>query len=541
MRKKTLLIIIITILILLILAGGVFAYLFLATDIFKSNKELFAKYITSMADEETGFIPISIEQYENKKLNTAYENKGGFSVNTQILADTTSDTSMQAINNAINSANNTNIAFNGKVDNPNKKVEENIQINYSDTVNMPFIYRQDGDKYGIQADSILPSYMVAVENNNLAVLFQNLGAIDVSNIPNKIETTQLQSLKLTEDEKNHILTNYIMPIYENMPEESFSKVNNSDGSTTYTYSTTTEELKNMLIQILETFNNDTVMINKVNSIWQEIQAVSNINDGSKLEAGQLDSMISNLKSQSIQSENIQINLTQKDGITNKISVTSEDINIEILKEQTESNINYEFKVNDEQENSGSIKIGYEGINTNSVTEKYEINYVASEMINVKYTLTNTVTFNNQINIDPMGSNTILLNNYSKEQLQPFVMQLATKTAEVNSNQMAQIGYQAELINPMAMWFTAPTILQQLKFLDSVQESQEQVQQQMEQEEQETNQIMKNMEAYINSTIDNSPNEPETYNPNNQNINGNMNSLISRSRRFHFLMRENFIN
>lgn len=501
MRKKTLLIIIITILILLILAGGVFAYLFLATDIFKSNKELFAKYITSMADEETGFIPISIEQYENKKLNTAYENKGGFSVNTQILADTTSDTSMQAINNAINSANNTNIAFNGKVDNPNKKVEENIQINYSDTVNMPFIYRQDGDKYGIQADSILPSYMVAVENNNLAVLFQNLGAIDVSNIPNKIETTQLQSLKLTEDEKNHILTNYIMPIYENMPEESFSKVNNSDGSTTYTYSTTTEELKNMLIQILETFNNDTVMINKVNSIWQEIQAVSNINDGSKLEAGQLDSMISNLKSQSIQSENIQINLTQKDGITNKISVTSEDINIEILKEQTESNINYEFKVNDEQENSGSIKIGYEGINTNSVTEKYEINYVASEMINVKYTLTNTVTFNNQINIDPMGSNTILLNNYSKEQLQPFVMQLATKTAEVNSNQMAQIGYQAELINPMAMWFTAPTILQQLKLFNKMQESQEQMQQQIEQEEQQTNQIMTNMEMYLNTAID----------------------------------------
>lgn len=541
MRKKTLLIIIITIIVLLVLAGGTFAYLFLATDMFKSDKELFAKYMASMADEKNGFVPISIEQYENKKLNTAYENKGGFSVNTQILADTTSDTSLQMLSSAINLANSTYISFNGKVDNANKKVEENIQINYSDTVNMPFTYRQDGDKYGIQADSILPSYIVAVENNNLAMLFQNLGAVDVSNIPNKIETTQLQTLKLTQEEKNHILTNYIKTIYENMPEESFSKVNNSDGSTTYTYSTTTEELKNMLIQILETFNNDTVMINKFNSIWQEIQAVSNINDGSKLEAGQLDSMISNLKSQSIQSENIQINLTQKDGITNKISVTSEDINIEILKEQTESNINYEFKVNDEQENSGSIKIGYEGINTNSVTEKYEINYVASEMINVKYTLTNTVTFNNQINIDPMGSNTILLNNYSKEQLQPFVMQLATKTAEVNSNQMAQIGYQAELINPMAMWFTAPMILQQLKLFDTVQESQEQIQQQIEQEEQETNQIMTNMEAYMNSTIDNSSNESETYNPNNQNINGNMNSLISRSRRFHFLMRENFIN
>ena len=458
MRKKTLLIIIITIIVLLVLAGGVFAYLFLATDVFKSDKELFAKYMASMADEKNGFVPISIEEYENKKENTAYENNGSFSVNTQILSDTTTDTSLQMISGAINLANSTYISFNGKVDNANKKVEENIQINYSDTVNMPFTYRQDGDKYGIQADSILPSYIVAVENNNLAMLLQNLGAVDVSNIPNKIEATQLQTLKLTKEEKNHILTNYIKPIYENMPEESFSKVKNSDGSIAYVYTTTTTELKNMLVQILETFNNDTVMINKVNSIWQEIQEVSNINDNSKLEVGSLNSVISNLKEQSVDEKQVQISLTQKDNDLNKISITSEDINIEILKEQTESNINYEFKVNDEQGNNGSIKIGYEGINTNSVTEKYDINFVASEMINVKYTLKNKVTFNNQISIDSMGTNTILLNNYNKEQLQPFVMQLGNKIAEVNSNQMDQIGYQKEFINPMAMWFTAPTML-----------------------------------------------------------------------------------
>ena len=46
MRKSNKLLIIITIILVLVLVGVVFAYLFLASDIFKSNKELFGKYLT---------------------------------------------------------------------------------------------------------------------------------------------------------------------------------------------------------------------------------------------------------------------------------------------------------------------------------------------------------------------------------------------------------------------------------------------------------------------------------------------------------------
>ena len=46
MRKNKSLIKVVTIILILALLGGVFAYLYIATDIFKSNQELFAKYFS---------------------------------------------------------------------------------------------------------------------------------------------------------------------------------------------------------------------------------------------------------------------------------------------------------------------------------------------------------------------------------------------------------------------------------------------------------------------------------------------------------------
>ena len=60
MRKNSSLIIIISIIVVLALVGGVIAYLFVATDVFKSSQELFAKYfvqeiesVKSVLDLET--------------------------------------------------------------------------------------------------------------------------------------------------------------------------------------------------------------------------------------------------------------------------------------------------------------------------------------------------------------------------------------------------------------------------------------------------------------------------------------------------------
>ena len=50
MKSKKILIIVIIIIAMLAIGGGIFAYLFIATDTFKSDKELFSKYMSQNLD-----------------------------------------------------------------------------------------------------------------------------------------------------------------------------------------------------------------------------------------------------------------------------------------------------------------------------------------------------------------------------------------------------------------------------------------------------------------------------------------------------------
>ena len=497
MKKKTLLTIIIVIIILLLILGGVFAYLFFATDMFKTNKELFAKYTASMiSDKSTSDAITNLEDYFNKKQSVAYTNEGNFSAYIGNLENNT-DASMQSIINAVNLANNTNITFNGKIDNLNKKVEENIQINYSDTVNFPFIYKQDGDIYGIKMDSITPNY-VAIENNNLKELFQKLGTTDVSQIPDRLETQEIESIKLSNEEKSHLLNTYLQPIFNGISEEKFSKTENTDGSTNYNLTLTKQEIKDIFVQTLQILSTDTMMINKINNIIGEVYQDETLN----ISAEDIQELINNLNETSTDDSNITISVTKKDDSTNKISVSSEDTVLEFTKNQTNSNVSYNFAITGTDSNNISVQISYSGLDTNTITENYSATVDISEEINLEYSFNNTVTFGNSIKIDAMPQeSTAVLNNYPAEQVQPFVSQLGMAIAQINSNQMNQIGFPLDMVNPMVMWFTAPTILQQLELFDKSQEAQNQMQQQIEQEEQETNQIMTNMEMYLNTTID----------------------------------------
>ena len=455
MKKKTLVIIIITIIILLLILGGVFAYLFFATDMFKTNKELFAKYTASMiSDESTLDVTSSLENYFNRKQNTMYENEGNFSVYIGNLENNT-DTSMQSIINAVNLANNTNITFNGKIDNSNKKVEENIQINYSDTVNLPFTYKQDGDIYGIKMDSITPNY-VAIENNNLKELFQKLGTTDVSQIPDRLEIQEIESIKFTDEEKTHLLNAYLQPIFNGISEEKFSKTETTEGSIIcYNLILTKQELKDIFVQALQILSSDTMMINKINNIIGEVYQDETMN----ISAEDIQELINNLNETSADDSNITITVTKKDDSTNKISITSEDTSIEFTKNQTNSNVSYNFAINGTDSNNISVQISYSGLDTNTITENYSATVNISEEINLEYSFNNTVTFGNSITIDAMPQeSTAVLNNYPAEQVQPFVAQLGMAISQINSNQMNQIGFPLDMVNPMVMWFTAPSII-----------------------------------------------------------------------------------
>lgn len=456
-KKRTGLIVAIILILIILIAGGVFAYIYFATDLLKSEKELFAKYFTQMGNEEYGFNPTSLLEYENRKLTEPYQNNGQITANTQIITDNSTDPGIQEILNMLAFGNNTNISFSGMIDNTNSRVEENIQINYSDSVNLPITFKQDGDIYGLRSDSILPGYMVAIENNNLSTLLQNLGATDVTGIPDRIEVKEFESLNFTDEEKVHLVNTYITPMYNNISEDKFTKANNADGSTTYMLTLSYQELKGMITQMLQTLSTDTMMINKINSILSEAYQTTAL----AITASDIQSIANNISSVNVGEGNVIISITSQDGLTNKISINIENVLIEMTKSQTASNLNYEITISEAGETSIgaiSMKMSYTGLNTNSVSENITMNYVMQDEMNMSYNYTNNVTFGNNINIQPLDTNsTILLNNYSSDQLLPFLEQIGTAIAQVNESQMTQIGYPTEMINPIVMWFVGPTL------------------------------------------------------------------------------------
>ena len=459
MKKKGLIVTIIVLVVLIILAGGTFAYIYFGTDFLLSERQGFEKYALQLVMGDNKFISNNIESYLYKKENTPYTTNGNISADTIITENSEANsTENQKLTEILDYCNKAYISFDGKVDNTNRKFEQNISINYSDTVKFPFTIRTDGDVYGIQSDNI-GSTFIAIENNNIPDLLQKFGIEDVSNVPNKLEYGELESMNLTEEEEKHILNTYILPIYNNITDDKFSKQDNSDESVTYTLTLTTDELKNILIQTLEIFKEDQYMIDKLNSEIQEIYG--NNYDETSMEINQksIQEIITEIENYTVQEGTVKFSITQKDRKVSNINISYGDIVLNISKLSSNQSVEeYNISISKSGYTIIELKISYSGINTNSVTEQYIVTLNIENKTNTTYQYSNIITFGGNISFESLNAtNAAILNNYSSEQLLPFLGQVGMRIIQTNTEQMNELGYPTELINPLFMWFLMPTI------------------------------------------------------------------------------------
>lgn len=514
MKKKGIIITIIVILLVLIIAGGIFAYIFFCTDLLLSEKQGFGKYVMQLGDKEEGFITNSVNTYFSKKEATTYTTNGKITANVNILKDISTNYELQAYNRAVEAGNNTNITFSGKVDNVNNKIEQNISINYSDTEKLPFNFKKYGDIYGVQADSVSETYL-AIENNNLKEFAQKFGMENVESIPNKIETSsKLESLNLTEKEKTHIQTEYILPIYNNLAEEKFSKTENADGSVTYTLTLTSAEIKQIYINLLETLRRDQTMINKINEVMEELYA-EEYDESYVINSEDIQDEIDYVTEQDWEDGTLKVNITQNDRKTNKINIESEDIVFNIEKEETENAVTYKLSVSNAAngEEIGLI-INLSGLNTNAVAESYEMNVKYENEYDITYAYENTVSFEN-VDIEPITTaNAAILNNYSAQQIIPLITQVGARIAQINTEQMTAIGYNMQYGNPLLTWIATPSYISTSSLLDSVEQTQQEYEDALEADQEQVDEI----ESYVNNMIAGQNTEttvdPNDYRPSN---------------------------
>lgn len=444
-KKNKVLIIIVIILVLILIALGVFAYCYLETDFLKGNKELFLKYATQTLEKENGLIEKDLINYLEKQKNTAYTNKSNINISVN---------SNSADSNLITAINNMTAEISGKNDRSNSKTIQDINIKYSENASFPLSFKSTQDKMGIQTQYVGSKYIVLNKEGLDSVASNSSTYLEkLAKTMSQFDNLFTADLNLT-DVMQNIKDNYIPILNQNIHDESFEKVN-ENGQTGYKLTLNSEKFKNVTTKLAETLKKDQTTLDKINE-FIKIQ-----NNSSELTTSDIDTFISDLNNniydESYLQQNIEITIYNQKGKVNKISIKSNNIqiNIEKLKEGNDLKYNISIELNEnEKNNKVNISVKYDGLTSlQNIQEDYEIE--ATENTNsYKYNISNNVNFEESSDITEFtDTDSYNVTALEEEPRTAFLNNLEQRIIAVNKMQMEKVGLDEtanlnEYINPV---------------------------------------------------------------------------------------------
>ena len=446
---KILLIIIIILVILILLAGSAYAYF--ATDIFKSDKELFFKYISQIGDQEKGFINKELNQYFEKRKSVAYNNQGEFSIN---ISDEGNEDKYKNVNNF-------KIEFSGQVDGANLKVAQNIILNYSDSVSEQLKFKKVGSKYGIQTNDVSSKY-ITVDINNLNKLSQsNMTIEDYSKTMKKLQ--DFTKVEVNKEELENTINKYKNILNDELHSEWFTKVEDSN-LVGYKLLLDGENLKNILIKLLENIKNDQIVLEKINE-YLKIQRNSN-----KITANDIDKFIEEIQDENdLKDKKIEIIVYKENNSVAKILIGVDDSLISLEKQANNNGQNFIIEAKQTNESIFTINIKFEGLQSiQNVKENYELLFYVdnntgynlydlnegansisiANKTKYKYNFINDINFTYNSDIEDFtDKNSLILTNYNQESTSNFISALIQRLQAINKRDMEKLGVK-ESENPI---------------------------------------------------------------------------------------------
>lgn len=452
---KKILVVIMVMLMLLLIAGGAFAYVYMATDILKTDGELFFKYFAQITSSEEGFIEKGIKDFNEKKNQTPYENSGELTV----IAEAPEGIS-EAI---IDKVNELKISFSGKVDSVNQKVNQNIEVDYGNDVIFPVNYRQDGNKIGLQFDELSKQF-IAVRNENLKEFAQKLGIEDVSEIPNEIDFSEKkQEIEFSEEEIEQLKQIYGTVLEQQLLDENFTSIK-TEQNESYTLELSNEQVKNIIIKMLEATKQNTLIIDKINEIM-----LAQDSEAEKIDVSAIDDLIESINEEDVEDiPNLKLTLVQSNKQLNQIIIQFSESQIIIGKNKAQDSLSYDIncELKEEIVESDSIleetsepgqfslyfKVKYTGLdNLSNVQENYEIGFnidAEGQSMGYDYKINTNTQFNDSISIESLDDSlAVFLNDHSEEQVTNFLTQVGTRLLAINKTQMERLGLK-EYENPL---------------------------------------------------------------------------------------------
>ena len=477
-----------SIIVIIIIITGILLYL--NTDMFKSNKTLFFKYLGKSSENIKKIEEIfESTEYEKNLQNNKYTDDINIKVNYTNNLQTTSEDNSNTINNV-------KLLIKGEEDKNNKysykdfKLEKDKNIatnteNQSSSENsnesnnkeqniMEVEYIKNDNNYGIRFSDLFKQYLL-VENNNLKDLFRKIGYSEqeLENVPDSIEINDitLSDIKFTEDEIKQLSEKYSEIINKKVSKEKFEKnskqvitINEKNITTNaYILKLTNEELNNLYVDLLESLKQDEIILNKIESIQNKINSI-NINSSESKDlkesfAEEIDLQIEKINKTNIGNQETKIIVYENSGKTIRTAIQGKDyeINFDYINTQDEKNIELIVKKDEIETYNIKLKKDKDGIKldiysndeTNPIKisleqNKNESDKKCSNNINLKYENANSkleVSAEQEINIVDNfenentlnAQNSILLNGLEKEQLQAVLNQVSEEVQQkINS-------------------------------------------------------------------------------------------------------------
>lgn len=259
MKNKKILIIPIVIIILLVALAGVSAFLYFKTDLFKSPKQLFFKYLGESVSSAKNFnYDKSLANY--KELSQKSSKSTGEI--TGSITDNSSNTSSssKSIEDAIN---NSKIEYSIESIPSKNKYHASIKPNYNDSEITNLELLADNDSYGAKCTDLYDKY-VYFENNNLKTLVSKFG-IDSKYIPDKLEKVDIyELLNISADSRTQIVDRYQKLLDSKLTKDMFTsnkKVTTSVNGTNvkanaYTLTINGEHAYDILLSFFQTLKDD---------------------------------------------------------------------------------------------------------------------------------------------------------------------------------------------------------------------------------------------------------------------------------------------
>ena len=451
MKKK----IILAIILVVILLGAGVTYAYFATDLFKTDKQIFLSYILNNKMLEQ-FEDKAITDYVEKQENIAYTNKGEITLNASGLGE--------EVESVLNK---TKVTIEGKNNTAQNKTEENITLDFSQGFNIPINFKNDGELYGIQSD-FLDSKYITIRNENLRALLEKFD-VDTEGMPDKIDFTQQT---FTPEELEQLKEKYTTLLANNLEDELFTK-SKIENQTVVTLSMTEAKFIDVLSKVLSEVRNDEIILSKLDntqkqSLQEEIDKI--IADFATIKTEETNKFEAKIYLKSRKVQKIECNAIENsksvasiiiENVDNQFTIKLLDENTQValitMTKQTAGNdviYNVSIKVNSEgDEIQLDLALSYKNVLAlDNVEEVIDVKLVANTTeietddealedssifvptvpalgkdmeLNIKYS--NLKTFAPDLQIEPLNNDTaIILNDASEEELQTLLINIYQK-------------------------------------------------------------------------------------------------------------------